>query len=127
MKKTILLLLCVLLLLSLYGCDKNDEPEWKKKVDMIEEGMPFKEVIEFMGGAGTDLHTNEPYAMYILSDEHILVICLTSGWVDNKVVDVVAVEPVVVTYEEFKEWFDYYPDDPEAPWNDPESPWNGDD
>ena len=124
MKRALLLLLCAVLLLPLLGCQKDDRPEWQKKVDSIEEGMPYREMIAIMGEDGTDLHTNEPYVMYILSDEHILVVCLTSGWVDNKVVDVVAVEPVVVTYEEFKEWFDYYPEDPEAPWNDPEAPWN---
>jgi hypothetical protein len=120
MKKIILLLLCVFLLLPLYGCDKNDEPEWKKKVDMIEEGMPYSELVELMGGPGTNLHTNEPYFMYILPDKQVLVICLTNN-------DEVMVKPFVATYERFKELFDYYPDDPEAPWNDPESPWNGDD
>ena len=126
MKKTVLLLLCVLLLLSLYGCDKNDEPEWKKKVDMIEEGMPYSELVDLMGEP-TDLHTDEPYCMYILPDGQVLVVCTTHGRVDGENATVVAVKPFIVTYEEFKEFFDYYPDDPEAPWNDPESSWNGDD
>lgn len=123
MKKFICLLLICLMTLFFCSC-KPSKPSWQEKVDMIEKDMPCWELFALMGGEGTDLHTNEPYLMYILSEEHILVVCLTKGRVDNKVVDVVAVEPVVVTYEEFKEWFGYYPDDAEAPWNDPEVPWN---
>lgn len=124
MKKALLLLLCVLLLLPLFGCQKDNRPDWQKKVDSIEEGMPYRELVELMGGPGTNLHQNEPYFMYVLPDEHILVVWLTNDWVDQECINVVGVKPVVVTYEEFKEWFDYYPEDPEAPWNDPESPWN---
>ena len=116
MKKFICLLLICLLTLFFCSC-KPSTPSWQEKVDMIEEGMTYKEVIELMGGPGTNLHTNEPYFMYILPDKQVLVICLSNN-------DEVMVKPFVATYERFKELFDYYPDDPEAPWNDPEAPWN---
>ena len=119
MKKSVLLLLCVLLLLPLYGC----KADWRKKVDSIEAGMTYQEMVDLMGEP-TDLHTDEPYYMYILPDEQVPVVCFTHGRVDGKNATVVAVKPFVATYERFKELFDYYPDDPEAPWNDPESPWN---
>jgi len=117
MKKIILLLLCVLLLLPLVGCDKNDEPEWKKKVDSIEVGTTYEELISLMGEPNANVGSGAELLMYILPDEHVTVVCIALDYAQNDYPLTVAVKPVVQTYDEFKEHYQYYPDDPNAWWN----------
>jgi len=117
MKKIILLLLCVLLLLPLVGCEKNDEPEWKKKVDSIEAGMTHSELIALMGEPDANLGSGGVMYMYILPDEHVLVVSIQTDYTRDVPTEIVGKTPVVETYDEFKERFKHYPDDPNAWWN----------
>ena len=111
MKKTVLLLLCVLMLLPLYGCDKNDEPDWRKKVDSIEAGMTLSELIELMGEPDADLGSGATIYMYTLPDEHVLVVSISTDYKRDVPADIVAQTPVLQTYDEFYARWKYYPND----------------
>lgn len=117
MKKTVLLLLCVLLLLPLYGCDKNDELDWRKKVDSIEAGMTYEELITLMGEPDANIGSGAVILMYILPDEHVTVVSIQTDYTRDVHREIVGKKPVVETYDEFKERHKYYPDDPDAWWN----------
>ena len=111
MKKTVLLLLCVLLLLPLVGCEKNDEPEWKKKVDSIEAGMTYEELITLMGEPDAEIGSGAVIYMYVLPDEHVITVSLHTDYSRDVPATVVGLKPVVLTYEEFFAYQKYYPND----------------
>ena len=117
MKKTVLLLLCLLLLLPLYGCNQNDELDWRKKVDSIEVGMTYEELIALMGEPDAYIGSGAVILMYILPDEHVMVVSIQTDYTRDVPTEIVGKTPVVETYDEFKERHKYYPDDPDAWWN----------
>ena len=117
MKKTFLLLLCVLLLLPLVGCEKNDEPEWKKKVDSIEAGMSYEELVALMGEPDADIGSGSTIFVYILPEKQVIAVGMVKDFTQQPTRLIVRATPVVQTYDQFKECYQYYPDDPNAWWN----------
>ena len=113
MKKTVLLLLCLLLLLPLCGCNQNDELDWREKVDSIEAGMTYEELIALMGEPDADIGSGAVIHMYVLPDQHVIVISMHTDYTQEGAPLAVGVKPVVQTYDEFFEHHKYYPNDPD--------------
>lgn len=117
MKKIMVIILCMILALPLFGCELKREKSWREKVDSIKEGMTLSELIELMGEPDADLGSGAVIYMYILPEEHVLVVSIQTDYSRDVPTEIVGKTPVVETYDEFKERFRYYPDDPNAWWN----------
>ena len=114
MKRTVAVILCMILLLPLLGCELQRERSWQEKVDSIEAGMTHSAL---MGEPDANIGSGGVRDMYILPDEHVLVVSIQTDYSRDVPTEIVGKTPVVETYDEFKERFRYYPDDPNAWWN----------
>jgi hypothetical protein len=117
MKKVCLFLLSVMLLLALFGCGNNKDPEWKKNVDSIKVGMTFDDVVAVLGKPNANIGSTNALFMYILPDEHVALIAMNRDNSKEGTPLVVNEKPEVYTYEAFKAVYEYTPDDPQAWWN----------
>ena len=111
MKKIMVILLCMILALPLFGCELKREKSWQEKVDSIKEGMTLSELIELMGEPDADLGSGATIYMYTLPDEHVLVVSICTDYSRDVPTDIVGVTPVLQTYEEFFARRKYYPND----------------
>ena len=116
MKKVISMLCVCFMVLSMYSC-KSSNSAWMADVKSIKEGMTHYELIALMGEPDANLGSGGVMYMYILPDEHVLVVSIRTDYTRDPPTDIVGKTPVVETYDEFKERFKYYPDDPDAWWN----------
>lgn len=116
MKKYIVMVCVCFIVLSLCSC-KSSNPAWGEKVDSIDAGMTYDELIAIMGEPDANIGSGAQILMYILPDEHVTVIHIGRDYAQEGYPLAVLVKPVVITYDEFKERFQYYPDDPKAWWN----------
>jgi hypothetical protein len=116
MKKVVLMVCICLIALPLCSC-KSSNPAWAEKVDSIDAGMTYDELIEIMGEPDAHIGMGPETLMYILPDQHVTVICIRRDYTREDYPLTVSVKPTVLTYDEFKEKFQYYPDDPDAWWN----------
>lgn len=111
-------MVCVcLMVLSLPSC-KSSRPAWTEKVESIEVGMTYVELVALMGEPEANIGRGMVNFLYILSAEHVTVISMQNDYAQEGGPLAVAVKPVVWTYDEFYEHFKYYPDDPDAWWRE---------
>lgn len=117
MKKTIVAIVIIfVLVISLCGYGYFN-PTWEEKVDSIEIGMTYEELVSLMGKPDANIGSGAELLMYILPDEHVIVVSIAKDYTQEGHPMVVGKKPVVQTYDEFKEYHQYRPDDPNAWWN----------
>ena len=117
MRKTILVLCVCCMVLLLCSCKTPDDP-WRDQVNAIEAGMTSSELVALMGEPDANIGSGAVNYLYILSDEYVTVVGMYKNYDLEGGPLCVALKPRLWTYEEFKETFKYYPDDPNAWWND---------
>ena len=117
MKRLVLMVRVCLMVLSLYSC-KSSDAAWVDKVNTLEVGMTYEELVAIMGEPDADVTSGPATAMYILSDSHVIVLYLARDYTRDDDALCVVTEPEPITFDQFKEAYGYYPDDPNAWWND---------
>ncbi|MBE6977120.1 MAG: hypothetical protein E7438_00555 [Ruminococcaceae bacterium] len=117
MKRTVAVILCMILLLPLLGCELKREKSWQEKVDSIEVGMTIEDLFDLMGEPDADMGSGTTLLMYILPDQHVTVVHVNNDYTQEGHPLAVMDKPVVLSYEDFKEHYRHYPDDPNAWWN----------
>ena len=114
MKKVLLLLLCVLHLILLPGCNTR-YAQREEKLNSVTVGMSFDEVVSIMGEPDADIGSGVYIPIYILSKQRVAIFYYMSKPVNGPWV--VEENPTVMTFEAFKEKYGYYPNDLRAWWN----------
>lgn len=117
MKKVMAIILCMILALPLFGCELKREKSWREKVDSIEVGMTVVELFDLMGEPDADIGRGANLLMYILPNQHVTVVCVDIDYTQENRPLAVMEKPVVLSYEDFKEHYRHYPDDPSVWWN----------
>lgn len=117
MKRTVAVILCMILLLPLLGCELQRERSWQEKVDSIEVGMTVVELFDLMGEPDAYIGSGAVNPMYYGPDQQVVIVCVRRDYTQEDDPFVVTVKPVTETYEDFKERWGKYPDDPSAWWN----------
>ena len=118
MRKTILVLCVCCMVLLLCSC-KTPGDTWRDQVNAIEAGMSYDELVALMGEPDADIASGGVTLMYILSDTYVALVSMKKQYSQEDGVTLcVAVEPALMTFEEFKEMEGCYPNDPTAWWAD---------